>query len=415
MPRRKSESGEDTVDSVSSVDTVSGEAVESGSEAAAEPAVSDASSEAPKPPEVEVIDEAIKFIKERLPLVYGVGKYEKIIVNALKDDPTPLRDPSLLHSFIKSIAPRAYDTHLALNLIKPLYAKFPNLPQAVDRYLSMTSQTIPAPQPYYVAQVQQLSHQYYPYHVPLYQTYHSNPYMPMYNPYMPTMYAPYQYMHHVKPPKTYKIVVDGQEIETDEAGFMAWQRFLREREEHELRMKKLEAEIKKILEETRSKEVTVPVKIGDKEVQVPAYLAPLFMNRDDEHRKEIEKLREELHRKEVELLKREIEELKKRPSFIEELQAYNAIASMLGYQKGGRTTLDLLNSIVERIDERAAQLLNKIPPPQNVEWKPEIKRTPEERAKKAEEIMRRIEKSEEILKAEEELIRAAAKVKPRTG
>ncbi|MEM3390600.1 MAG: hypothetical protein QW491_14525 [Thermoproteota archaeon] len=366
--------------------------------------------EAPKPPEVETIEEAIAFIKERLTQVYGVGKNDRIIVKALEDDPTPLRDGNLLHAFIKSLAPRAYDAHLSTSVIKPLYVRFPNLAQAVDKYLGGTQ---PQQAPYAYQQTYGYTF-YYP----------SPTYPPSYPFYPPSTYAqPYpHFAYQPKPPKTYKIVVEGQEIETDESGFMAWQRFLREKEEdkrraqeHELIMKKLEAEIKKIAEETgKGSEPTVPIKIGDREVRVPAYLAPLYLKGDEESKKEIEKLREELHRKEIEALQRDLEELKKRPGFFEELRSFQEIAPMLGFQKGGRTTADLLDSLAERLDQRAAQLLNKIPAPGG-EWKPEVKRTPEERAQKAEEIKRRLERSEEILQIEDELIKAAAKIKPRMG
>lgn len=396
--------------------------------------------EAPKPPEVETIEEAIAFIKERLAQVYGVGKNDRIIVKALEDDPTPLRDGNLLHAFIKSLAPRAYDAHLSTSVIKPLYVRFPNLAQAVDKYLGGVQ---PQPSPYGYQFAPQ------PYGYGPFVPYSPQPYSLSYPPYPAPAYAShYPPAYPSKPPKTYKIVVEGQEIETDESGFMAWQRFLREKEEdkrkaqeHELTMKKLEAEIKKITEEAgREKEPTVPVKIGDKEFQVPAslaplyldrseptvpvkvgdqtinvpaYLAPLYLKGDEESKKEIEKLREELHKKEIEALQRDLEELKKRPGFFEELRSFQEIAPMLGFQKGGRTTADLLDSLAERLDQRAAQLLNKIPAPGG-EWKPVVTRTPEERAQKAEEIKQKLERSEEILQAEEELIKAAAKVKPRT-
>ncbi|MEM2195198.1 MAG: hypothetical protein QW803_12120 [Candidatus Methanomethylicia archaeon] len=362
--------------------------------------------ELPKPWEVSIIEEALAFLGERLPKVYGIEKYDKILVQSLKENPMPLGNPNALHAFIKSMAPRAYDSHLSAFVISPLYAKFPNLPQAIAKYVESTSQS-PPPMPMYTPQVP-------------YQPYLSNPYQQYSSYYYTTPLI--QYYTPPKPPKTYKIVVDGQEIETDESGYMAWQRFLREREEyerrkqeHELNMKKLEAEIKKITEETeRKKEPTVPVKIGDKEIQVPAYLAPLYLKTDDESKKEIEKLREELHKKEVEIIKKELEELKKRPNLIEELTIYEEIAKRLGFQKGGRTTADLLDSIVDRIDQRAAQLLDKISTISNT-WKPEVKRTPEERVKKAEEIKKKLEKSEEILKLEEELIKSVANLKPRGG
>ncbi|MEM3427915.1 MAG: C2H2-type zinc finger protein, partial [Nitrososphaerales archaeon] len=178
--------------------------------------------EAPKPPEVETIEEAIAFIKERLTQVYGVGKNDRIIVKALEDDPTPLRDGNLLHAFIKSLAPRAYDAHLSTSVIKPLYVRFPNLAQAVDKYLGGT-QPQQAPYAYQPSPQQTYGYTFY---------YPSPTYPPSYPFYPPSTYAqPYpHFAYQPKPPKTYKIVVEGQEIETDESGFMAWQRFLREKE-----------------------------------------------------------------------------------------------------------------------------------------------------------------------------------------
>jgi len=346
----------------------------------------------PPPPEVEIIEKAIEFLKERLPQVYGIEKYDKIIISSLKEDPRPLVNPTTLHAFIKSIAPRAYDSHLSVHVINPLYAKFPNLPQAVTKHMESSYQSM---QPFY-------TYPQYP------QTPHINPYY-QYYPYYP-YYQYYQIQPYITPPpppkplRTYKVVVDGQEIETDEAGYMAWQRFLREREEHERRkqehemmMKKLEIEIKKALE-------------GGGESKREEELSKKI----DEISKKLEEERERRHQAELELLKREVEELKKRPSLLEELSIYEGIAERLGFRRGGRTTIDLLESFVERLDQRAAQLLNKIPSPGS-EWRPEIKRTPEERARKAEEIMKRLEKSEEIMKLEEELIKAAANIKPKGG
>jgi hypothetical protein len=244
-------------------------------------------------------------------------------------------------------------------------------------------------------------------------------------PYNPPTHPQYQ---PPKPTKTYKVVVEGQEIETDEAGFMAWQRYKKEMEEYELKkkqyeleMKKLEEEIRKTVEERGAKETLVPVKIGEKEYQIPASLAPLYLKGGDETSKKIDELsrkleeeREARHKAELETLKRDLEEMRKRPGFFEELKAFQEIAPMLGFQKGGRTTADLIDALAERFDQRAQQLLAKIPAPGS-EWRPEVKRTPEERVQKAEEIKQKLAKSEEILQAEDELIRSAAKVRPRSG
>jgi len=363
--------------------------------------------EAPKPPEVETIEEAIAFIKDRLAQVYGVGKNDRLILRALQDNPAPLRDGNLLHAFIKSMAPKAYDAHLSTFVIGPLYANFPNLAQAVDKLLSTTVPTVP-----YVPATPYTQNVPYAYSSTAYAyppTWFGNyPQMWTYPPHPQTWYQP-------KPLKAYKIVVDGQEIVTDEEGFRAWKDYEMKKQEHELRMKKLEQEI------TEKKETTIPVKIGDKEFQVPVSLAPLYLKGTDETSKKIDELsrkleeeREARHKAELEIVKRDLEELKKRPSVLEELQIYEGIAQRLGYQRGGKTTVDLLDSLAERIDQRAAQILNKIPTPGG-EWKPAVTRTPEERVKKAEEIKQKLERSEEILKCEDELIKAASKVKPRTG
>ncbi|MEM4819537.1 MAG: hypothetical protein QXQ91_04440 [Nanopusillaceae archaeon] len=348
----------------------------------------------PPPPEVEVINSAIEFLKERLPQVYGIEKYDKIIVNSLREDPRPLTNPTTLHAFIKSIAPRAYDSHLSVHVINPLYARFPNLPQAVVKYFESVYLSS---QPSYVQPpvvVNPTTTYYQPYHMPYNLPVH------VYN-----LTYPYHWYHYVpplKPLKTYKVVVDGQEIETDESGFMAWQKFLKDREEHELRMKKLEVEIKKMLEEG-SRESKKEEEARRREDELKSKIEELSRKLDEE--------RERRHQAELEIVKRELEELKKRPSIVEEIAIYEEIAKRLGFHKGGRTTIDILESLVDRIDQRAAQILSKIPA--GGEWKPEIKRSPSERARKAEEIMRRLEKTEDILKAEDELIMAAAKVKPR--
>jgi hypothetical protein len=366
----------------------------------------------PPPPEVQIIEEAIKFVEDRLPKVYGIEKYAKLIAEELRDNPAPLRDPNLLYAFIKSIAPRASDAHLNTFVIAPLYTKFPNLPQMVDRHLA---QQAPPASPAYPAPVAYMPYQpyYYPYHYPYAHayphTYYPHPYQPLY----PPPYPP-------RPPKTYKVVVDGQEIETDEAGYMAWQRFLKEREEHEMKRREWEMRMKALEEELKRREDKVPVKIGDKEYLVPVSYAHLYLRQgDDETKKKLEELskkleeeREARHRAELEALKKDLEELKRRPSVAEELAYIEAVAQRLGYTRGGRTTIDLIDALSERLDRTAQRLIEKIPGPSR-EWSPEVRRTPEERAKKAEEIKRKLEKGEEILKAEEELIRAAAKVKPR--
>ncbi|MBW2671886.1 MAG: hypothetical protein JRD89_00555 [Deltaproteobacteria bacterium] len=349
----------------------------------------------PLPPEVETIKDAIGFLDDRLDGVYGISSAIKgMIIRSLEDDPSPLRDANLLHAYVKSLAPKAYDNQLSVYVIRPLYVKFPGLAQAVDRYLGGVSQvTIYPPPPSYSG--------YQPYSATGQgsQVYGYTPYMPYpYGQYGQPPSYPYgsygSYGLPAKPRKVYKKVIDGQEIVTDEEGFRAWLQYERDREkhemakrEHELKMKKLEAEITKMMKEATSKK-----------------------EEGDETSKKIDELREELHKKDLEIIKKELEDLKNRPGPLETIDFVERVAERMGYGKTGRTTVDVVDSLAERLDQRAAQLLNKIPMP-GESFKPEVTRTPEERAKVAEQIKKKLEKSEEVLEAEEELIRAASKVR----
>lgn|GEM_PF-6315594 len=366
-------------------------------------ATTEAEGEVIKPPEIVAIENAIAFLEQRLPKVHGIEKYSKLIVESLRENPAPLRDPNTLYAFIKSIAPRAYDSHLRIFVIDPLYAQYPNLPQAVDTIMAnyRPPQYIwpPTPQPQ-------------PAHMPpLYPSYYTSYYTymppPVYS--MPSyVYNPYTFTPPPRPHKTYKIVVDGVEIETDEAGLLAWKRYESERRRHELEMEKLKMEIEK---SRKVEEEKVPVRIGDREVLVPASLAPLYLM--IERDREIARIEREYNEKLIKKLEQDIMELKNRPGLLQELQYIEAAAQRMGMTRGGRTTIDVLESMGERIERIAQSLLQKIPSPS--EWKPEITRTPEERARKAEEIEKALEKTEEILKAEEELIRAAAKIRGGAG
>jgi len=83
----------------------------------------------------------------------------------------------------------------------------------------------------------------------------------------------------------------------------------------------------------------------------------------------------------------------------------------MGYSKTGMSTIDLLNQGIGRLDQRAKQLLQRMPPGGGEEFQPEIERTPEQRRRKAEELEERMERSDELIEAENELIEAASKVR----
>jgi len=225
----------------------------------------------------------------------------------------------------------------------------------------------------------------------------------------------------------------------------------REAREHELRMKKLEQEIKTIAE-SRSRgsgaaeepkvkvkvgnEITevpasvapyyllhreeekVPVKFGETTINVPASLAPLYVKGEGEEvkklREEVATLKDEVRNKEVDDLKGEIgnlydklDELSKRPGLTDELEKQEKLAERLGFKRSGMSVLDIAATAEKDIHTIAHTLVQRFPTPGG-EFKPEVKRSPKEREKEAERIEKKIEKSEGLLKAENELIKIAA-------
>ncbi|MEM1820598.1 MAG: hypothetical protein QXU64_03285 [Thermofilaceae archaeon] len=393
-----------------------------------------------KPWEVEVVEEALRFLDERLPKVYGIEKYAKAIVESLRDNPAPLANPNALHAFIKSLAPRAHDSHLFVFAISPLYARFPNLPEAVAKLMA-SGYTAPT----YYATPYGYQHQvvpyYQPYHQPLYMSlYHTNP-LPMYAP-PPIYYPPAP----PKSPRTYKIIVDGQEIETDEAGFLAWQRFLQERRERELEMKKIEIEMKKLelemkrmeREEDRRREDELSKRVEKLTERVEQQAEKLAQEKEDKFKmilSTLEKtqtmvmetlramqqtertLLEEKHKAEMEALRKEIEEFKRRPGFLDELNYLSEVARRLGFSRTGRTSMDLIDSLFDRIDQRFAQIadridlrvgqiISRVPLQQG----PRVTRAPTERARIAEEVERRLERAGELIELENEMLRLAAEL-----
>ena len=378
-----------------------------------------------KPPEVETIEQAISFIESRLKKVYGVGQAASVAISGLRDDPTPLRDATVLHSFIKSLAPRTNDNQLSVMVIRPLYAKFPGLPLSVDRVLQSMQPYQPPTYWGWGRPVQPGQPQTYGYQPPGTQ-YPPGSYVPTFpfqSPYgygYPPNYPIYPPAGGRTPPKTYKVVVDGQEIETDESGLRAWNEYIKKREseaseetrrqeEHELRMKKLEEEITAIGPKDETK---VPVKIGEKEVEVPASLAHLYLEKGEskdvkELREKLDDEREERHKADIEHLR---EDVKNRPTLAEQVEYVKTMAPYFGFHSGGRTTLDIVDSLRGDVHATADKILSKMPGV-GEEFSPEVRRTPEERRKLAQQLQTGLDTTKEILEAENELIRAASQVK----
>lgn len=263
------------------------------------------------------------------------------------------------------------------------------------------------------------------------------------------------------------IVVDGMTVQTNFQGYMAYQRWMRnqderderrdrskglserDRQEHDLRMKRLEAEIVKINSETgrsgsgnmvdvkvgktgeeqtlkvpatqalfyltqNKSETLIPVKTGegDEVIQVPASVAHLYLNRGNTS--EVQRLREKLEDDRKEQYDKDTARLEKKiddqPSFMDQLAYFEAAGNKLGLQRGGRTTMDILDSLRGDVQVTANQILTKLPVP-GTEFNPDVSRTPAERRAKAIEVKRRLAKSEEILRAEDKLIKSASLVK----
>jgi len=189
-----------------------------------------------------------------------------------------------------------------------------------------------------------------------------------------------------------------------------------------MRMKKLEQEIKETAKGEEKEKV--PVEVGDTTIEVPADLAPLYMMQQqesgeseqiqelrekiEEERKEREKAERESLRKEIEHLRDEVED---QPSLEEQLRSIEAVSKRMGMSRTGMSTIDLLNQGIGRLDQRAKQLLQRMPPGGGEEFQPEIERTPEQRRRKAEELEEKMERSDELIEAENELIEAASKVR----
>lgn len=375
-----------------------------------------------KPIEIEVLDEVIKFIGDRIGEVYGLGKSKRnkeMIIRSLHDDPTPLRDANLLHQFLKMLAPKAIDSQLRIYVINPLYTQYPNLAQTVDKYLREIRGAAPPP-----------TTQYYPS-----GGYGGAPSQPYYQPTAYPQYPPpgigypappYGYPpgtpgrppHYPKPPQMHTIVIDGVTIETDNQGLLAWKQYQKEvaaekrnEKEHEIRM----AQLKKPTPTPDT--VKIPVKIGGEVKDIPANLAPLYMqnDRDRDSQKAISDLREKLAderkisvEKEIHGLRVELQKKAGEPNVYQQIEGILEIAEKFGYQRTGvKTTLDVIENIGTQANARVAQVLDRVAMPgSGEEFEPDVSRTQPERKQTQEEIKARLEQAEEIQDAEDELLEA---------
>jgi len=85
---------------------------------------------------------------------------------------------------------------------------------------------------------------------------------------------------------------------------------------------------------------------------------------------------------------------------------------LLSHPKPSKSTVELLDKAIDKVDARAQrieELLARGPP--STQFNPQITRTPEERMQKAKEIMAQLQKTEEIIEAENQLLEAVRKLR----
>jgi len=369
------------------------------------------------PLEVEMTERIKALLPQYLPRVYGIPRGSKRI-QAIIDTITPEQtsNPWNLHAHIKNFAPEADDRHLEA-IITKIYSTLEN-----EGFVQAASG-----QQYQPRYGGRRGHG--PRYAPGYSSYPARQWRGGY----PEEFEEEEYFERSgRPAKPVKVVVDGQTIETDAEGMMALKRFkLEETEskrldkEHELRMKKLEAEILNITKgEKGEKEEKVAVTVEGRTINVPASIAPLYLKGENPDVKElksklegqdekIKAMEDTRHKEEITDLKGSIASLSKKideqPTFEEQVESFERVATARGFSRSGKTTLDVISDLGAKADENAKLLLKRMAPGEG-EFKPEVKRTPEERRKKAGEIEKKLEKREEVLLAEDELIRAAAKM-----
>jgi predicted RNA-binding Zn-ribbon protein involved in translation (DUF1610 family) len=372
--------------------------------------------EALAPLEVEMTNRLKVLLTTALPRVWGIPRSDKRI-QAITDTITPEQtsSPWNLHAHIKNFAPQADDRHLEA-IITKIYSQL-----EAEGYI-MESAATSKYQPRYARRGQRTRDGHYP----------SYGYGQQGRSGQDRSGYDEEEEFEGRPPKPLRAVIAGQTIETDAEGLIAWRRFQleeaaakRDEREHQLTMKKLEEEIKHIAK--GSEEQKIPVKVGEQTINVPASLAPLYLNKGGESedakafREKLTELEKQLAATEKKMndkdkqdlrdqiagLYSKIDELENRDPMAK-IKEYEAYALEKGYTKGGRTTLDVISEGITNLDKRAQQLITARKGEEGEEFTPEVTRTPGERRAMAEDIQQNLEKKNKIIDAENRLLEAAS-------
>jgi len=378
------------------------------------------------PLEIEMTQRVKELLAVHLPKVYGIpAKHSSARITAIIDTLNPLiaMNPFNLHNHIKRYAASADDQHLE-TIINTVFARLeiegykPGIPQQqfVPNYKGQGGMGMGYPLRGYQPP-------------PTYQTY---------TPQFPTGTNGPQ-------PQRVKVIVDGQEITTDLQGSMAWKKYAAEeklakeeaedraeqkrqrQETHDLEKQKFQAEIKSLAEGKGSNtETLVEIKVGEQTTKVPASLVPFYLMNQKKAdpevvalketlnatQQEIKALREEENQKQIADLQGSIaaiaQKMDKQPTFVEQLRSFDELAGLRGFSPTGKTTLDVLSELGKNVDNRANQMLQRMPSVDS--FTPDVKRTTNERKQKAASLQQNLDKKEEILIAEDSLVQAASKM-----
>ena len=335
-----------------------------------------------KPPEIEFQDTFLEELQGRLPAVYGIKeKRVGALIKTIEDNPTIINDPTGLYFHIKNLVPSANDYHLQW-IIRGIY----------DRLRGSGYQV---PTPIMPSPGQQST--------PFFPPYQQHPQMPG----QPSR-------------EELSIVIDGQEIKTDEKGYLAWKRWQaeekkaeREEREWELRMEKLKQDLTERLEEEEKGIEWITSdgkKIKVKESAVPYLIMSERRGEDPEVKKELVDLkarlddeREKRHEMEI----RRVEEKIISPG--DAIRGSRALLEEMGIKVGVSESAKDSYALVDKgVDAVRSEIsgaradIKEIVSQRGFE--PEFKRSGEERREKAGEILQKMETVEVLRKLEDSIL-----------
>jgi len=395
-----------------------------------------------KPPDVEFVENCINFLKKNLPNVYGIEskKRAEAIIQTIEQNPNILYNPVALYIHIKNLAPRVNDYHLCW-VLNAMYSQVGGFSQQPFlQLLNMQNYVPPA-----LLSLLNIPFTQQQFNIPIWFM-HMQPMqqVPLHNTYthltipmqQPLQTSQNENQKEKKSKKIYKVVTDdGTVIETDDPeeyrALVDWvERRKREREEWELRkqeweekrrreerewelrMKKLEEELKNKKEEAS----TEKRKEGESELVKMLLTRIDALNRElNEAKQKYEELKEQIKESERKAMEERIKMLEDELRVLREyasdpfkiVEQYENIARRLGYSKTGKNVLDILDKGIEGVHQTVNNLISKLTPAPR---RTEVKYTEQERKEKLKQIKQNIQSSEDLLKIEDEVIKAAEKI-----